>query len=47
MASYTTGQIARWLEQHPDWSLDRDILLLPGQKACDGAYAALLRKTGA
>lgn len=40
----TTRQVAQWLSQHPDWRLDRDTLLLPGVKNCDGAYAALLRK---
>jgi 16S rRNA (cytosine967-C5)-methyltransferase len=43
-AEETTLQMERWLGQNPDWSLVESTLLLPGQRNCDGAFAALLQK---
>ncbi|MCC5849241.1 MAG: hypothetical protein JJU29_14230 [Verrucomicrobia bacterium] len=40
----TTRQIEQWLKSNPDWTLVRDQILLPGEKQCDGAYAAFLQK---
>nr|MDA3874604.1 RsmB/NOP family class I SAM-dependent RNA methyltransferase [Kiritimatiellia bacterium] len=40
----TTRQIQNWLSQHPDFHLEKEQLLLPGEKNCDGAYAARLIK---
>ncbi|MEX2605705.1 MAG: transcription antitermination factor NusB [Kiritimatiellia bacterium] len=40
----TTRQIQNWLSQHPDFRLDNERLLLPGEENCDGAYAARLVK---
>jgi len=41
-AEETTLQISRWLQRHPNWKLTQETLLLPGEKGCDGAYAARL-----
>lgn len=40
----TTRQVQNWLSQHPDFRLEKERLLLPGEKNCDGAYAARLIK---
>lgn len=40
----TTEQIRQWLHENPDWALDEQKLLLPGQESCDGAYAARLSR---
>ena len=40
----TVQQVKTWLEANPAWHLEEEILLLPGEKSCDGAYAARLRK---
>ncbi len=42
----TTRQLQAWLQNHPEWTLRGEILLLPGEKNCDGAYAALLQHNG-
>ena len=39
----TTQQIQTWLQTHPDWTLEAEILRLPGEQQSDGAYAARLR----
>ena len=41
----TTQQVKTWLESHPAWRLEEEILRLPGEKNSDGAYAARLRVT--
>jgi len=39
----TRGQVTAWLHDRSDWCLEEDILLRPGERECDGAYAARLR----
>lgn len=40
----TTQQVKSWLATQPEWTLEDEILQLPGEKNCDGAYAARLRR---
>jgi len=40
----TTAQVRQFLSNHPDFSLESEQLLLPGERNCDGAFAAVLRR---
>jgi len=40
----TRDLINRWCENHPEWTCTEEILLLPGERNCDGCYAARLQK---
>jgi 16S rRNA (cytosine967-C5)-methyltransferase len=42
----TTGVIRRFVEAHPEWQVDEEILRLPGEKQTDGAYACRLVRKG-
>ncbi|WFB36508.1 16S rRNA (cytosine(967)-C(5))-methyltransferase RsmB [Kiritimatiellota bacterium B12222] len=41
----TTQQIQNWLSQNQNARLETESLLFPGEKKCDGAFAALIYKT--
>lgn len=43
-AEETVNQMQNWLSQHPECQLITQKLLLPGEEACDGAFAALVHK---
>jgi 16S rRNA (cytosine967-C5)-methyltransferase len=38
----TTELVRNWIRDNPGWNLKTENLLIPGEKHCDGAYAALL-----
>jgi len=40
----TRDLINRWCANHPEWTCTEEILLLPGERSCDGCYAARLEK---
>lgn len=40
----TTRLVNDWLTAHPDWRLAKSTLLLPGERGCDGCYAARLER---